>query len=250
MPTGLHPTLKITMPSSALSRPPAPEDTTCTLHTYLTLPSTIFADKYQLSTKDHLFLSSHNLVGLRAVSGETDLEAPDWVLPRWGSNLLIELAIPSESQAKDESRSWDVTIPLHLRYLKPSETGVQSTSIPWPTVFWACTADDGTEMGTNPFDRVDLGYDTLFPAKTIFYHLHPETKTVDDFLMQEIQVPVLQAATENGRLYGDAGTRVEIGTVAAILVGFTWVLWKLWSVFRTRGLDDVSPASKENKKRR
>lgn len=204
----------------------------------MTLPSTIFADKYQLSTKDSLFLESHNLKGLRAVSGETDLEAPDWVLPAWGSNLLIEIATPTDSQAV-QNGNWNVTIPLHLRYLKPTESGHQSTSIPWPIVFWACTAEN-TEMGINPFDRVDLGYDKLFPAKTFFYHLHPES---DGALMQEIQVPVLRADTEGGRLFGDATSQVEIGTVAAVVIGFTWVLWKLISGLRS------SPKDSDEKKK-
>ncbi|OKL64529.1 hypothetical protein UA08_00200 [Talaromyces atroroseus] len=251
-PTGLHPTLKISMPPSALTRPPAPEDTTCTLHTYLTLPSTIFADKYQLSTKDHLFLTSHNLVGLRAVSGETDLEAPDWVLPSWGSNLLLEIATPSEGQdIGGSSGSWDVTIPLHLRYLKPSESGHQLASIPWPIVFWACSAEDSTEMGKNPFDLVDLGYDALFTPRTFFFHLHPESNDPSKLssgraLMQEISVPVLKAATDSERPYGEAASRVELGTVVAITIGFIWVLWKLISIFIFRGIEDSPRSSPES----
>jgi PIG-X / PBN1 len=250
-PTGLHPTLKISMAPLALTRPPAPEDTTCALHTYLTLPSTIFADKYQLSTKDHLFLNSHNLVGLRAVSGETDLEVPDWVLPSWGSNLLLELATPSEDQAIDGSGSWDVTIPLHLRYLKPSESGVQSASIPWPIVFWACSAEDGTEMGKNPFDLVDIGYDTLFPPGTFFFHLHPESNDSSKprsggTLVEEINVPVLKAAPDSERPYGEAASRVELGTVVAISIGFIWVLWKLISIVVSRRIDDSPPSSQES----
>lgn len=232
--------MKISISSPALVPPSAPTGATCALYTYLTLPSTIFADKYQLSTKDSLFLESHNLRGLRAVSGETDLEAPDWVLPAWGSNLLVEIATPADNQALDGG-SWDVTIPLHLRYLRPTENGHQSTSIPWPIVFWACSTED-TEMGTNPFDRVDLGYDPLFPPKTYFYHLHPES---NGSLMQEIQVPVLRANTDGGRLFGDATSRVEIGTVAAILIGFTWVLWKLASSFGSSPKD--SPNAKKKK---
>lgn len=231
--------MKISISPSALIQPSAPIDATCALHTYMTLPSTIFADKYQLSTKDSLFLESHNLKGLRAVSGETDLEAPDWVLPAWGSNLLIEIATPTDSQVVQNGH-WNVTIPLHLRYLKPTKSGYQSTSIPWPIVFWACTGED-TEMGINPFDRVDIGYDRLFPPKTFFYHLHPES---DGALMQEIQVPVLRADTEGGRLFRDATSQVEIGTVAAVVIGFTWVLWKLVSGLRSSPKD--SNAKKNN----
>ena len=231
--------MKISISPSALLQPSAPIGTTCALHTYLTLPSTIFADKYQLSTKDELFLNSHSLKGLRAVSGETDLEAPDWVLPAWGSNLLIELATPDDIQAVGAGR-WNITIPLHLRYLKPTESGHQSTFIPWPIVFWACSTED-TEIGINPFDRVDLGYDKLFPPATYFHHLHPES---DGVLMQEIQIPVLRADTGGVRLFGDATSQVELGTVAAILLGFTWVLWKLVSTLGS-GPSDSSDAKKK-----
>src|SRR3954452_15863481 len=98
-PTGLHPTMSISMPRSSLKRPPASSEATCALHTYLTLPSTIFGDQYQLGTTDNLFLESHNLIALRALAGEMDLEAPDWVVNRWGSNWLLELATPLEDSA-------------------------------------------------------------------------------------------------------------------------------------------------------
>jgi hypothetical protein len=198
----------------------------------------IFADKYQMSTTDELFLNSHNLVALRAISGETDLEAPDWVLPRWGSNLLLELAVPSDEQAAD---TWDVTIPLHLRYLKPSEGGIQHTSLPWPVVFWACTADDGTKMGINPFDRVNVGYDGLFGPKTMFFQLHPETRNSSG-LVEDLPVPVLQSAEGDVAWHGKTVyQQVELGTVAAIVLGFVWVLWKLGAVVKS------SPSTAEKK---
>jgi hypothetical protein len=45
-PTGLHPTMQISFPSRESLSPPGtkPEESACALHTYLTLPSTIFAD--------------------------------------------------------------------------------------------------------------------------------------------------------------------------------------------------------------
>ena len=86
--------MHISFPNASALVPPAstPPSTTCALHTYLTLPSPLFADKYQLSTSDPIFLGSHNLVSLRSISGETDLEAPDYLVEKWGSNLLLELA--------------------------------------------------------------------------------------------------------------------------------------------------------------
>ncbi|PKY07250.1 PIG-X-domain-containing protein [Aspergillus campestris IBT 28561] len=224
-PTGLHPTMTITLPQASLHRPPAPPDATCALHTYLTLPSTIFGDKYQLSTTDPLFLSSHNLAALRAVAGETDLEAPDWSVSRWGSTWLLELATPDPT-----SEEWNVTVPLHLRYLKPSESGIRSAAVPWPVVFWACTAEDGTKMGVNPFDRANLGWDGLFGPRTMFYQLHPAPQPGAP-LVEELEVPVLRL--ENEGLF--QGKVIELATVAVISLGFVWVLWKLGLVVRGSG---------------
>lgn len=92
-------------------------------------------------------------------------------------------------------------------------------------------------MGKNPFDRVHLGYDALFPSRTFFFHLHPESNNSERTLMQEIRIPVLQAATD-----GETGFPVEIGTLVAISIGFLWVLWQLVS--------GLTPRSPENKKER
>ncbi|KAJ5146264.1 uncharacterized protein N7515_000828 [Penicillium bovifimosum] len=231
-PTGLHPTMSISMPRSSLKRPPAPSTATCALHTYLTLPSAIFGDQYQLATTDPLFLDSHNLVALRALAGEMDLEAPDWVVPRWGSNWLLELATPPKSTDTDStagSSNWTVTIPLHLRYLPPSETGYRTAHVPWPIVFWACTAEDGTKMGVNPFDRTNLGWDGLFGPRTMFYQLQP----AGERLVDDIDVPVLRI--EGGDSYFQ-GKSIELGTCVVISLGFFWVLWRLARVAWSSGL--------------
>ncbi|KAL8821321.1 MAG: hypothetical protein Q9223_000642, partial [Gallowayella weberi] len=117
-PTGLHPILRLTI-SSSIS-PPSPQ---CSLHTYLTLPSPLFVDKYQLSSPN--FLASKNLHAIRTLDGETDLEAPDWVIPSWGSTLLLELAPPTPKhvQSKPVDEQWHADIPLHLRYLPPAAGG-------------------------------------------------------------------------------------------------------------------------------
>lgn len=211
------------MSQSSLRRPPAAPEATCTLHTYLTLPSSIFGDQYQLSTSDPLFLQSHNLIALRAFSGELDLEAPNWVIQRWGSNWLIELATPPEDSTN--TANWTITIPLHLRYLPPSESGYRSTHVPWPVVFWACTP---TKMGVNPFDRTQLGWDSLFPPSTMFYHLHPSSER----LVEDIDVPVL-------RLNGDGmfqARSIEMGTVVVVALGFLWVVWRLVLVAWSHGI--------------
>ena len=221
MPTGLHPTLRIAFSSAASLVAPSnkPEDSSCALHTYLTLTSALFADKYQLATTDRLFLQAHNLHALRSISGETDLEAPDYVVQKWGSNVLLELATPDHSSAGDAP--WDVTVPLHLRYLEPAAGGEREIQIPWPIVFWACTAEEGTRFPVNPFDRINLGYDGIFGPRTMFYHL--KTSTENRTLVETVTVPVLDIKASGARWIG-------IATVAAISLGFLWTLLKLHAV--------------------
>lgn len=222
-PRGLHPVLRLTFPSTSMP-PPLP---TCALHTYIILPSSIFPDKYQLSSA--LFLTSQNLRSLRSVSGETDLEAPNWVISKWGSTLLVELAPPTlESSSSSE---WHASIPLHLRYLPPTFNGTSSVSIPWPIVFWACPNDEGAKMSTNPFDRVNLGFESLFGQRTMFYHLQPAQSTaMSDFggqLVENLQVPVLAQGWDG---------YVEAGTVGCVLFGVLWLIWKLLGQKERRGV--------------
>lgn len=106
-------------------------------------------------------------------------------------------------------------------------------------------------MATNPFDRVNLGYDGLFGPRTMFYHLQPNLTLGERAraengldldrglelghgsgrrfgLVETLQVPVL--ATE--RMAG-----VELGTVLVVLGGVFWVLVKLGVVMVRRRVD-------------
>jgi len=225
-PTGLHPTLQISFPSaSSLIAPTTrPAGSVCALHAYLTLPSFIFADKYAFLGNDPLFQESHHLGQLRSISGETDLEAPDYVVRKWGSTMLLELGVPDSGLNQTTPtlpHTWDVTIPLHLRYLPPADGGQSVAQVPWPVVFWACTAEEGTKFPVNPFDRTQLGYDGLFGPRTMFYHLEPApivgTKRP---LVEKITIPVLDTKSP-------WASAVELVTAVAILSGFCWVLMRL-----------------------
>lgn len=237
-PTGLHPTLRLNLPPTLEA--PA---TSCALHTYVTLPSFLFVDKYQLSSPN--FLASKNLRVVRSLSGETDLEAPDWAIKQWGSTLLLELATPKPPRDSSAGSVYHADIPLHLRYLSPYESmqenstsspkrkaGLRKLSVPWPSVFWACPSDEGTKMNTNPFDRVNLGYDGLFGPRTMFYHLQPSSPGT--LLVAELAAPVMDLQYANG---------TEFGTVSVVLLGFVWVCWKLARVVGS----DLSGAAKREK---
>jgi hypothetical protein len=223
-----------------------PPVSACFLHTYLTLPSVLFADKYQLS--DPLFLQSHNLRALRSIAGETDLEAPDWAVQKWGSTLLLELP-PSPDNQED----FVVSIPLHLRYLSPHPSGHREIEIPSPVVFWACRAEEGTKMSANPFDRVNLGYEGIFGAKTMFYHLsplYPTNKTRGlgrggGSLVKTMKVPVLDVSLGAGK---SSGKFVEAGTMLAVALGFWWACWCLFKALRVEKGKDSAKASAKQKK--
>jgi len=135
------------------------------------------------------------------------------VIQKWGSSLLLELAPPLPSQRGP----WNADIPLHLRYLPPDKGGIREVDVPWPVVFWACPAEEGTKMGTNPFDRGELGYDGIFGRRTLFVHLQPVPE-VGRGLMEKLKVPVIDADKVGG---------VELGTVLVVLLGVAYVLGKL-----------------------
>ncbi|OAA65742.1 protein pbn1 [Niveomyces insectorum RCEF 264] len=252
-PTGLHPTLHLRLASGPPPRSGSGSDnsgaaSTCKLHTYLTLPRHIFADQYQLG--DPLFLASKNLTALRHITEPVDLEAPDYAVPSWGAAALVELAppfVPSQS-------TWTAEIPLHLRYLLPADGGYRSVDVPYPVVFWACPAGvEDTSFATNPFDRTNLGYDGLFDEETEFWHVRPDPSlgaspspssdhaASTDHLINFIRVPVLDSAKSQW---------VNAGTSVTILLGFSWVLWKLLSVYRRTGYGRAPPlvAAKSAKK--
>ena len=86
-------------------------------------------------------------------------------------------------------------------------------------MFWACTAEEGTKFPVNPFDRVNLGYDGLFGARTMFYHLDPLVRDGGK-LISTLEVPVLNTEAVGSQW-------VESGTVVVVLLGWLWVVWKM-----------------------
>lgn len=184
---------------------PSPD---CRLHTYLTLPSYLFIDKYPL--QDPLFLANHRLKALHSLSGATDLEAPEWVVSQWGSAALFEIDHPEIMEWTEELKQppFRATIPLHLRYLPPSQSsntskplspavnvtdGKAEVLVPWPQVFWVCPASESSaQFPSSPFDRTNLGYDGLFGPKTMFYHfLSNSAMNAKHGAVEALTVPVL-----------------------------------------------------------
>ncbi|RFU78135.1 hypothetical protein TARUN_4067 [Trichoderma arundinaceum] len=231
-PTGLHPTLQLSLSTTA---PPLDDDAECAPYAYLTLPKVIFADRYQLA--DELFLASKNLTATKYVSEPVDLEAPAYTTKTWGSNVLLQLAPPGDSaQAED----WTVEVPLHLRYLKPTPTGKEEAGIPYPVVFWACESQQDVAYGVSPFDRVNLGYDGLFSPSTTFWHVNPKPEA-GGRLVNSISVPVVADG---------ASQWVGIGTAVAVGLGFIWILLQLVGGYSKSGHGAATAKAEESKKKK
>ncbi|CAK7268491.1 protease B nonderepressible form [Sporothrix epigloea] len=238
-PTGLHPTLQMRV-SPGLPPRDSDHGGSCRLYTYLTLPRHIFADRYQFG--DALFLASKNLTALQHMTQPVDLEAPEYAVGVWGSAALIELAPPVVSGG--QPLEFTAAIPLHLRYLLPSTGGYRTVEVPYPVVFWACENDKTVEFTSNPFDRVHIGYDTLFDEATEFWHVRPQPaaglgmdKDSADLVLP-IRVPVLNSSRSQW---------VNVGTAAVVLLGFSWVLWKLLKVYWHTGYGRPAVTSRAKK---
>jgi len=180
---------------------------------------------------------------LNSLTGATDLEAPVWAVREWGSVALFEIATVSNTFDADGSSAsastsatvgrglgggLNVTIPLHLRYMTPTAGGYQDASIPYPVVFWACehsspnSGASAWKPNGNPFDRRQLGYDALFGADTVFYHVEPHVTASGSVAGRHtlsMRVPVLDM---------DKAWYVEPLTAVVVLLGVGWVFWKLF----------------------
>lgn len=233
-PQGLHPTLQLAVSSA---HPPSADDTNsgyeeqCTLHAYLTLPRTIFADRYQLA--DGLFMASKNLTKLRYASQPVDLEMPEYKTPQWGSTVLLDLAPPTNSDSP-----WTAEVPLHLRYMPPTPGGLSHTEVPYPAVFWTCKANEDTPFTDNPFDRANVGYDSLFGPHAVYWHVQPLPNAEDNRLVTTLRVPVLAV---------EKSSWVETGTTLTILLGFGWVLISLFFAARRSGNEKKAQAATKKK---
>lgn len=90
-------------------------------------------------------------------------------------------------------------------------------------------------MNTSPFDRLHLGYESLFGPRTTFYHLQPQPVNGED-LVEVVQVPVLDLNRTGS---------VGFGTVLVVLAGFVWIVAKLVGVWK----GGETGASKERRKK-
>lgn len=163
-------------------------------------------------------LSSLNIKQVR-VTGNTDLEQPNYTIQEWGSRVLIQIDTTS---AKDNI-PLQMELPLHLRYLSPLD-GASSTNVTfaWPAVFWACSSDNWVKMSNSPFDRTALGWEDLLVEQTMYYHLSPAPAPgmEGSGTFGRIEVPVLDKGWGNEEV-------IKTGTTAVVGLGFLWAVGKV-----------------------
>lgn len=205
-PTGLHPKLQLKLKAKRGEMKPPAED--CTLNAFFMLPRQVFVDKYQISPSNPQLLRELGIRGIN-VSGEADLEQPDWASVKWGSTLLAELDPSKES----------IEVPLHLRYLQPEEgRDKMEIQVAAPAVFWACggESEEAGRLKQSPFERRGLGWEGYFGEMgegVVYHHL----ALAGESAYTEIEVPVMDLA------YGEY---VKYGTAVVVMGGFLWVLMK------------------------
>lgn len=87
-------------------------------------------------------------------------------------------------------------------------------------------------MSTNPFDRLNLGFEGLFGPRTMFYHLTPHTNSGTQNLIEKLQVPVIDA---------EKLANTETGTVVTVILGTIWLVAKLvWMLTKGTTLSSKS----------
>lgn len=87
-------------------------------------------------------------------------------------------------------------------------------------------------MGTNPFDRVNLGFEGLFGPKTMFYYVPP----AGNVLIERIVPP---------RMDEEWTEWVPVGTMVVVMVGFAWVCWKILSGGKAVSVERMGEEKKE-----
>lgn len=199
-PLGLHPKHVLTLDS--LEHPP---HSSCKLYSKYTIPKSLFLDQYQLADLERSNAATSATGKLIGVWGETNLEAPVWSVDGWGSEAVVQIFTHDRT-------AFDFELPMHSRYEVPLENTTQvERDLPWPVVFWACQDDEKDEKAYPEIEG--LGYGSLFPDDTLFYHLNPQTQ----LLSSSYHIPVAPSEKYN---------IVHSVTVAVILGGVLWIVMK------------------------
>ncbi|KAM9940128.1 hypothetical protein OXX80_000395 [Metschnikowia pulcherrima] len=208
-PNGLHPVVTIDKIPSV----PADDDVLdCKLFSYFTMEKSVFLDPFQVP----------DLLNIVANYGVTNLELPEYSVPQWGNEVLMEV-----------NKEGPIELTLHSRYQLPNSTKTHtSVSVDHPVLFYACDAsNDAYLLKNSPFDnKKDIGgsFEKFFTDDTIFYH-------VSNRGTSDISIP---------NASGNAN-HVNLVTFGALLLGLYMVLSKAYEKFAA-GTPKAAPAKKND----
>lgn len=191
---GLHPVVTI---KEAPEYPSDDDITDCKLFLYWTLEKSVFLDPYQLP----------ELINLLLNYGTKNLELPEYSVPTWGNEILMEI---------ENDASFPLDLTLHSRYQLPDAAPKTNVSISKPVLFYGCEAGvDEFLLANSPFDnRRPVGgtFEKFFTDDTIFYHALDREPIV-------VSIPNAQGSCD----------AVNILTFMAVLFGVGMVLKKIFT---------------------
>ncbi|GEQ72744.1 hypothetical protein JCM33374_g6432 [Metschnikowia sp. JCM 33374] len=208
---GLHPVITV----GNIPPPPSDDDVAnCKAFTYLTLEKSVFLDPYQVP----------DVLEIVTNFGPTNLELPEYSVPEWGNEILMEVA---------ENTSGPVELTLHSRYQLPDAAHTHTqVRMDHPVLFYACdVTSDGFLLKNSPFDTkkpIGGSFEKFFTEDTVFYHF-------SDRGSSEVSVP---------NASGDANT-VNLVTLVSLLVGVLMILFKVYKRI-VSGPTAVSSAKKSD----
>lgn len=188
--SSLHPKILTTVD---LSSPTVEQENKgdCQLDVVYVLPASVFVDPYQLQDLE-------KVIGKATIFGEHDLELPlEKVKEPRGSIVFLR-------QPKNISNSFQLTLPIHLRYQQPSlKRDNQSITIEAPYAGWTCGS----------YDWPPLSYPVLLPL-TIRADQDVFTRLSNNPTPLTLSVPI-------GKV--QQASIVTLGTFIAVVFGTIWI---------------------------
>ncbi|TFY75635.1 hypothetical protein EWM64_g8377 [Hericium alpestre] len=181
--------------------PDQPLSESCSLHILHQFPPDIIVDPYELENCEDIFTFE--------LAGHLNLELPVFAPDISNTTLLVNL----KRRTRSPGEAFNVTIPLHLRYGRPticedSQCGseLDSISIQPATVFHACP-DHGSGRALTEVQPVLALFPESFAPITSFTLIPPREDVVRS--PPTIQIPVAQSQMTS---------IVELGTTLVILL--------------------------------
>lgn len=201
---GLHPTLSF---GSAPQHPVDEDINRCVLYSYYTLEKSVFLDPYQIP-------SGFNIL---ANYGPKDLELPEYAIPQWGNEILVE---------HNSTETFPFELTLHSRYQNPGSDSHKAALIDRPLVFYACEGQlDAYLLSNSPFDNKKSpggSFEKFFTDDTIFYHaLNPS--------QFKFSIPTATSTLEN----------VNLMTIISLFIGVLFISHRLLNKARQQNLPEA-----------